>query len=193
MTALVFLGVGFLGGYMYDAHRNSEAQQASVAAAAPAAAQTAQDLPPGHPPINNDTMIRALEDQARQNPQNPQALLRLANLLYDQRRFQEAAGWYEKALKLDPGDVNARTDLGTVYFNLGRPEDALGEYRRSLQSEPNHQPTLYNLIVVNLEGIHDLGAARAAWERLDRLNPGYPGLDRLKEQLDAAGGVAAKP
>jgi tetratricopeptide (TPR) repeat protein len=194
ITAIVFFGVGFLGGYIFAAHRSSEAPQASVAAVVPAATQTAQALPPGHPPINADSMIQALEDAAGQNPQDPQAPLRLANLFYDQQRFQEASEWYEKALKLDPRNVDARTDLGTAYFNLGRPRDALREYRQSLEIQPDHQPTLYNMIIVNLEGIHDLAAARSAWQRLDRLNPGYPGLDRLKQQLDAAQGAkAGKP
>jgi tetratricopeptide (TPR) repeat protein len=194
ITAIVFLGVGFLGGYIFAAHRSSQAPQASVAAVEPAAAPQAQALPPGHPPINADSMVQALEEAARQNPQDAQAPLRLANLLYDQQRFQEASEWYEKALNLDPRNVDARTDLGTAYFNLGRPRKALGEYRRSLEIQPDHQPTLYNLMIVNLEGLHNLAAARAAWQRLDRLNPRYPGLDNLKLQLDAASGAgAAKP
>ncbi len=192
ITAIAFFGVGLLAGYMIAVHQNSQTQQAPAMAAAPAAGQASQSLPPGHPPINTDSMIQALQDAARQNPQDPQAPLRLANLLYDQNRYQEAAQWYEKALKLDPKNVDARTDLGTVYFNLGRPRDALREYRESLKIQPDHQPTLYNLIIVNLEGLHDLPAARAAWEHLHRLNPQYSGLDSLKQQLDAAGGAAAK-
>lgn len=212
ITAIVFLGVGFLGGYIFASHRSSQAP-ASVAAVAAAqeqqelppghppvssamggASQGAQQLPPGHPPINANSMIQALEAAAKQEPGNPQPPLRLADLLYDQKRFQEAVPWFEKALKLDPKNVGARTDLGTVYFNLGQPRKALSEYRRSLALQPDHQPTLFNTIIVNLEGTHDVAAARAAWERLHRLNPGYPGLDSLKQQLDSSGGTgSAKP
>ena len=145
-----------------------------------------QGLPPGHPPLNLDSTIKAFEDAAAQNPQDPEPVLRLANLLYDNRRFQDAVQWYQKALKLDPKNVNARTDLGTAYFSLGRPQDALKEYKQSLQIAPRHEPTIFNLIVVNLEGTHDLAAARAAWEKLHAMNPNYKGLDELQQRLDAA-------
>jgi tetratricopeptide (TPR) repeat protein len=209
ITAIVFLGVGFLAGYIYDAHQRSAAPAAQVApadappgamaqAAPQAGAQEAagaslQGLPPGHPPINIDSTIKAFEDQAAQNPQDPEPALRLANLFYDHQRYQDAADWYQKALKLDPKNVNARTDLGTVYFNLGRPQDALAEYKKSLAIDPRHEPTIFNLIIVNLEGTHNLAAARAAWEKLHAMNPNYKGLDELRQKLDTAGGAAARP
>jgi TPR repeat protein len=193
ITAIVFLGVGFLAGYIYDAHQRS-AEPAAVAAAPSAASPAGAPgdpagmggLPPGHPPINIDSTVKALEEQAAQNPKDPQPPLMLANALYDHQRFQEAAEWYEKALALDPKNVNARTDLGTVYFSLGRPQDALAAYRQSLKIDPNHQPTIFNTIIVNLEGTHDVAAARAAWEKLHGMNPNYTGLDSLKQRLDAA-------
>lgn len=211
VTAVVFFGVGFLVGYMYNAHQRADTSggvpavtsaaspggMQGVSAAAGGAGDTlvtpAPDLPPGHPPLNIETAVTTLKKQAAQNPKDPEPPLRLANLFYDQQRFQEAVDWYEKALRLNPRNVNARTDLGTSYFNIGRPQQALEEYRKSLEIEPNHQPTMFNIIVVNLEGIRNVAAARAAWEGLNRLNPNYPGLDRLKRSLDAAGTTSARP
>jgi tetratricopeptide (TPR) repeat protein len=209
ITALVFLVVGFLAGYIYESHRKTPTPAAVVAPAdAPSggtaqtgldtsaqgsAAGGVQGLPPGHPPLNLDSTIKAFEDAAAQNPQDPDPALRLANLFYDNQRFQDAAEWYEKALKLDPKNVNARTDLGTVYFSLGRTEDALAEYKKSLQIDPRHEPTIFNTIIVNLEGTHDLAAARAAWEKLHAMNPDYKGLDGLKQRLDAAQGAGSRP
>jgi tetratricopeptide (TPR) repeat protein len=89
-------------------------------------------------------------------------------------------------LELDPKNVNARTDLGTAYYYTGRPRDALREYDKSLEINPQHEPTLVNVIVVNLEGTHDLAAAQKAWDRLYKLNPNDPALARFKEQIDAA-------
>ena len=86
------------------------------------------------------------------------------------------------------GNAVARTDLGTSYYNLGRADEALREYRQSLEIDPRHQPTLYNMVLVNLEGTHNFAAARQAWERLHGLNPKYPGLDRLKRSLETAEG-----
>jgi len=200
ISAIIFFGVGFLAGYIYDAQRNWNAQR-RTAASAPhipggtpggaaasgvAAGGMGQGLPEGHPIIDTAAIVQTLEEQAARNPRDPEPRLKLANYLYDQQQWRQAIEWYKKALELDPKNVNARTDLGTAYFNLGRPQDAVREYRISLEIDPKHEPTLFNSIVVNLEGTHNLEAARQAWGRLHKLNPNYPGLDRLKQRLDAA-------
>ena len=50
----------------------------------------------------------------------------------------------------------------------------------------NARMILFNRIIANLEGTHDLAAAQAAWDRLHRLNPNYPGLEQLKQGLENA-------
>lgn len=150
-----------------------------------------QALPEGHPPIDMAAVMKTLEEQAAQSPSDPEPRLKLANYLYDHQQWQRAIDWYQKVLALDPKNVSARTDLGTAYFNAGRPDDALREYGKSLEYDPTHQPTLFNSIVVNLDGLHDLAAANRAWERLHKLNPNYPGLDRLKGRLEAAAGAVS--
>lgn len=192
ITALVFFVVGFLAGYITDAQMNWSARQKSgVTAGPPAETQggggpPASGLPEGHPPINADAIVAQLEQMAAKNPKDGEIRLKLANFLYDQKQFARAIEWYQRALELDPRNVNARTDLGTAYFYTGRPQDALQEYRKSLQIDPRHEPTLLNMIVVNLEGTHDLAAAQAAWDRLHKVNPNHPALESLKEKLDAA-------
>lgn len=221
ITAMVFLVVGFFAGYIAEAEFNWNAPEkmsaaGAVAAASNSPAQPAGDsassdsagaamgasgappgangdlkLPPGHPPLDAAATVRALEDQAAKNPQDPTPALELADFYYDQQQFDHAAEWYEKALALDPKNVNARTDLGTSYFNLGRSQDALKEYQESLKIDPNHEPTMFNMVIVNLMGTHDLAAARVEWNKLHQRNPAYPGLDGLKKNLDAAGGNGA--
>ncbi len=197
ITALVFLSVGFLAGYVYKAQSVSSAGEVQSAAApsssspdeAPASSTSSgasgQALPPGHPPIADPATIQMIEQQASQNPNDPAPALQLANLFFDQRQYDQAVPWYQKALQLDPKNVSARTDLGTCFFNLGKPDEALGEFRQSLAIDPRHEPTLFNVVVVNLEGKHDLRAAREAWEKLHRLNPNYPNLDSLKQKIDS--------
>ena len=203
ITAIVFFGVGFLSGYIYDAQKNWSAQQR--AASVPhthedeAGAAAASGMPPGgvsgalpegHPSIDTSAVVKAMEEEAARNPRDPEPRLRLANYLYDQHQWLQSVEWYQKTLELDPKNVNARTDLGTAYFNLGRAQDALREYRKSLEIDPKHEPTIFNTIVVHLNGTHDLEAAQQAWERLSKLNPSYPGLDRIKQALDGARATA---
>ncbi len=197
ITAIIFFGVGFLSGYIYDAQKNWSAQQR--AASAPhthegeaGAAQTAGmppgggTLPEGHPPVDTSAVVKAMEEEAGRNPRDPEPRLRLANYLYDQQQWPKAIEWYQKALDLDPKNINAHTDLGTAYYNVGRGQDALREYRKSLEIDPKHEPTMFNMIVVNLHGTGDLAAAQRSWEQLNKLNPAYPGLDRIKQALDGA-------
>jgi tetratricopeptide (TPR) repeat protein len=201
VTAIVFLGVGFLAGYIYEAQRKPNAQPSLAAAgnpqpqnetpgsagtSAPSSGATTAGLPEGHPPIDMTGQTKVLEDEAAQNPKDPAPRLELANSLYDQKQYDKAIEWYRQALELDPKNINARTDLGTAYFYTGRPQDALKQYRKSLELDPRHEPTLYNVILVNLYGTHDLARAQEAWHELHKLNPNHPGLDNLKQRLEAA-------
>jgi tetratricopeptide (TPR) repeat protein len=201
ITAVIFLAVGFLGGYITQAqlswnktHKAAPAAAAppemppadSAASAPPGGATTPQGLPEGHPPIDSATIVKQLEVVAAQNPKDADVRLKLANFLYDQKQYSESIEWYQRALELDPKDVNARTDLGTAYFYSGRPQDALREYDQALQINPSHEPTLLNAIVVNLDGTHDLAAAQKAWDRLYKLNPNHPALAGLKDKINAA-------
>jgi tetratricopeptide (TPR) repeat protein len=210
ITAVIFLAVGFLAGYITDAQMNWSARQKATqttvtpsempppggaASASAGGAMGQQGLPEGHPPIDSAAIIKQLEDMAAQNPKDLDVCLKLANFLYDQKQYSKAIEWYQRALELDPKNVNARTDLGTAYFYTGRPQDALREYDKSLAIDPQHEPTMLNAIVVNLEGTHDIAAAQKAWDRLYKLNPNHPALAGLKEQISAAraAGSAAGP
>lgn len=202
LTAVVFLVVGFLAGYITDAQLNwSARQKAAVASSppqmpaggtpsAPAGGTMPSGLPEGHPPIDAAAIVKQLQDLAAQNPKDVDVRLKLANFLYDQRQYAQAIEWYQRVLELDPKNVNARTDLGTSYFYTDRPKEALREYRKSLELDPRHEPTLLNMVVVNLEGTHDLAAAQAAWDRLRKVNPNHPALESLKQKLDTARGAA---
>ena len=151
ITAVIFLAVGFLAGYITDAQMNWNARQKAAqtaatpsempppggAASAPAGgAMPQQGLPEGHPPIDSAAIIQQMEDMAAQNPKDVDVRLKLANFLYDQKQYSKAIEWYQRALELDPKNVNARTDLGTAYFYTGRPQDALREYDKSLAIDP---------------------------------------------------------
>jgi len=197
-TAAIFLVVGFLAGYITDAQLNWNARQKAPQAAMspempgdanpapPVGGSNPQALPQGHPPIDSGAVIKQMEDMAAQNPKDSDIRLKLANYLYDQKQYNQSIEWYQRALELDPKNVNARTDLGTAYFYSGRSQDALAEYRKSLAIDPKHEPTLLNSIVVNLDGTHDLAAAEKAWDQLHKVNPNHPALAGLKEKLDAA-------
>jgi hypothetical protein len=208
ITIVVFLGVGFLGGYAYNAHKNSALRQKLTADSAPdgsakpqagaasppssSPSTVSEGLPQGHPPVDARQIVQFFESAAAQNPRDPEPRLKLANFLYDQHRWAEAIAWYRQALALSPNNVDAMTDMATCSFNLGEFRQAMNELDRALKVDPQHEPTLFNLIIVNLEGVHNLTAAQQAWARLNALDPAYPHLAQLKQSLDAEMAQAGK-
>jgi len=205
LTAVVFLVVGFLAGYITAAQMGwSGRQKGAMTASAGMTAEntggspetgqggaTPSGLPQGHPPIDNGLIIKQLQEEAQQNPKDPDIPLKLANFLYDQRQYPQAIEWYQKSLALNPKNVNAHTDLGTAYYYAGQSSEALKQYNQSLAIDPDHKPTLLNVIVVNLEGTHDIAAAQRAWDRLHDLDPSNPALPSLKQKLNAARGLGS--
>lgn len=205
VTAIIFLSVGFLAGFIYKSQTQSSAQtRAAVASAASSGSSSAgvmgngsgsnvnpaTGLPNGHPPLEVSEIIQNYEKRAYLKPTDPEIPLRLANYLYDKHYFNLAIKWYEKCLMLKPKDLNARTDLGTCYFYTGQPKQAVSEYKKVLAINPHHQATLFNMIVVNMEGTHELEAAHKYWRELDQQNPNYPGLKEIKAKLDSMAGGA---
>lgn len=205
ITIVVFLGVGFLGGYAYNAHKNSVLRQNVTAVAEQAASgQTNPSattsgstegigLPQGHPPVDGNQIIEFFESEANQNPTDPGPRLKLANFLYDQQRWAEAIPWYHQALRLSPRNVDALTDMATCSFNLGQFAEANSDLHAALKISPNHEPTLFNLIIVNMEGLHNFAAAEGAWQRLHAIDPAYPHLEQLKQRLSTEMASGGKP
>lgn len=211
ITAVIFFSVGFLAGFIYKSQSQAPGPAQAAVATAPnsgspssgtmgagnnASIDPATGLPNGHPPLQVAQTIQNYEQRASQNPQDPKIPLELANYLYDKHYFNLAIEWYQRSLTLDPKNVNAQTDLGTSYFYTGQPQQAISEYKKALALNPNHQPTMFNMIVVNLEGTHNLKEASRYWNDLHRRNPSYPGLSEIKAKLDAAkanAGTAVKP
>ena len=205
VTAVIFFSVGFLAGFIYKSQGQAKVPVPQAAAATSAGTASAgamgggsganinpaTGLPNGHPPLALAQIIQSYEQRANQNPRDPKIPLQLANYLYDNKQFNLAIEWYQRALTLDSRNINAQTDLGTCFFYTGQPQQAITEYKKALALNPNHQPTLFNLIVVNLEGTHDLKAANRYWNDLNRLNPAYPSLRDMKAKLDAAAGSAS--
>ncbi len=149
----------------------------SGAPAAPATLPTAESLQVLAAPL-----LAAVKADAR----NVDALVQAGNLYYDHRVYPEAIGYYTRVLELRPNDVNVRTDLGTAYWYSGFPDKAVAEYEKSLNVDPTHANTLFNLGIVRSEGLKDYAGAVAAWEKLLKTNPQYPQRQRVLELIENA-------
>jgi tetratricopeptide (TPR) repeat protein len=167
-------------------------------AAPPAQSQTASTSQAA--PVLDESQATALRAAAERNPADAVTRVQLGNLYFDAERFDEAARWYEEALKVDPRNVNASTDLGISYYYMNQPDRALAQFDRSLAIDASHSKTLLNIGIVRAFGKQDLEGAAKAWQRVLEIAPESPEARAARQALegvrsahpDIAGSAAAK-
>ena len=59
--------------------------------------------------------------------------------------INEARDMYERIIKIEPGNIPARLNLGVVYAKLGRINDEVEEYKNILKISPHYAPAHSNL------------------------------------------------
>ncbi len=94
-----------------------------------------------------DTAVEFYEKANQIKPEDYDAIVKIGNTYFDSKQFEKAEKWYKLALAKKPADVNVRTDLGITFVERGNPDldRAVKEFQTSLQTNPKHEPTLYNL------------------------------------------------
>ncbi|MBV9923810.1 MAG: tetratricopeptide repeat protein [Acidobacteria bacterium] len=120
-------------------------------------------------------------------PDDYSTVVRLGNFYSSAGRFEDAARWYTAALAKRPEDCDARSELALTFFlrKPSQPERAVGELRRCLDKDPNHVPSLHNLALMLME-TKQYAESEATLARLEKLDPTYEDLPRLRERLRAA-------
>jgi predicted Zn-dependent protease len=198
---------GFLVGYVI-AYAVYEPKVVQQAAPVPAAGNMGmgQSVPPagaGAPAADagsgsgNEQMmatvfqeISTLKAAIEKDPKDVQALVRLANMYHDARKYEEAVQFYKRALAVTPKDVDARTDMGICLYEMGMADDAIAQFRTSLSYDAKHWQTWLNLGIVALSSKNDLKTAADAFGKVEEINPGFKDLPMLKDALKKASAAA---
>lgn len=199
---LLVLLIGLLSGFIlgYVAHETMAArqpvpafaaggpQQAGQTAAPQAAQQQGQTAPQGAAAMQQVQQLRAY---VAENPDDLDAVRKLANLNYDIANWSRAVELYSAYMEKRPDDVDVATDLGAALRHQGRPEEALKLFDLVRERRPDHWQSLYNQILVLA---FDLGRLDDAWAKvleLQEMQPGNPDVERLATEVerrrDAAG------
>jgi Tfp pilus assembly protein PilF len=164
-----------------------------AAAAAPPAEDphttTAADqqgaLPANHPEVNSQQMLDLLIKAAEDSPNQPEVLSRYANELFQIGKMEESAEWYGKVVKLQPKDTDVRSLYGAVLWRIGRKDEAKTQLQTALTQDPKHVPSLHGLFIIALDS-HDVAKATEYVQRIEQIDPKYPGLADLKTRLAAS-------
>lgn len=187
LLAAICLLAGIALGYLF--HGSSSPVAASSNAGAGSASATMGGVNPQAQMPTGDMvnqMAGSLLDRVKSNPADTDALVQLGNLYMDHKQIPQAIEYYEKALKLDSKNVNVRTDMGTCYYYAGDPRRAIKEFEIVLKDDPTHAQTLFNMGVVEQDGLHDAKAAIAAWQKLLDTNPQYEQRDKVQQMIAQA-------
>jgi tetratricopeptide (TPR) repeat protein len=132
-------------------------------------------------PMNAE--VQQLRDYVAQNPNDAEAVLRLANLNFDIRNWLRAQELYSHYLKLRPGDASVLTDLGISYRETQQFDTALDHFRQARKLAPAYWQALYNEVVVLAFDLKRYDEAGSVLEELQRMQPGNPEVAKLAEAV----------
>lgn len=129
-----------------------------------------------------DTAAEFYEKANQIKPDDYRTIVIIGNTYFDSKQFEKAENWYKKALLKKPDDVNVRTDLGITFVERENPDldRAVKEFQTSLQTDPKHEPTLYNLGVAYFKK-GNTAETENLLSRLESVNPNGKLAIRLKE------------
>ncbi len=126
---------------------------------------------------------------------SPAELRAEADKLRNEKKFEEAAAAYRKAIEADKGNLSLYNDLGNVFFALKRYDDAAAAFKGATDRDPHFALGWYNLAHAYRRGERRSQAVEA-YMHYTKLKPDDPdpyyGLGQtLKALGDAQGAVSA--
>ncbi|HEX8117850.1 MAG TPA: tetratricopeptide repeat protein [Pyrinomonadaceae bacterium] len=120
-------------------------------------------------------------------PEDYETVVGLGQVYSAAGRFEDAGRWFTAALAKRPDDCEVRSDLAYTFYKRrpSQPDKAIAELRRCLQSDPNNSHGLYNLAILLME-TKRYDESEATLARLEKADPTYEELPRLREELKKA-------
>lgn len=110
------------------------------------------------------------QDWARVDAKNPLAWFVQGRALGELGRFGEAIEVYRHNLRLAPGDVQARNNLGNAWRDSGRPHEAMQAYRAAVEIDPDYIQAWRNLGLTFYQSKGEAGVTRAL-QKLQAIDP----------------------
>jgi cytochrome c-type biogenesis protein CcmH/NrfG len=171
LMAAICLAVGLGIGY------GSRGLQAPLPAAIPAARSVNAPSAGGHQPTLDD--LRQMADkqaapliaQLKNNPNDSGLLMQVGAIYHSSHQFNEAAGYYDKAVHADPQNAAIRSRLAASLYRSGDADGAIAQLNEALAHDPKDANALFNLGIIKLQGKGDGKGALADWQRLLKSNP----------------------
>lgn len=200
ISAVFGILLGFIAGYLMHEVMASHQPPRFVAnapggpnamAGAPGAPGGTNASAPAAAPQQDMAAVQAqqqemaqLERFVQENPNDEQAILRLANLNFDQSRWDQARDLYSRFLELQPGNADVISDLGVVYRGLKDYDKALAQFEQAQKLKPEHVLSRYNKAIVLAFDLKRYDEAEQVVAELQLLQPGNPRVAELAAEIE---------
>ncbi len=91
--------------------------------------------------------LRYYRDAEIEKPESPELSYNLANVMYQQRKYQDAMENYLKALSSDEvqHQAHAYYNLGNTFYRSGKYPEAIQAYQKCLELTPDDEDAKFNL------------------------------------------------
>jgi tetratricopeptide (TPR) repeat protein len=93
----------------------------------------------------HDEAVREFRLVLAMTPSNRDLYGLIADALFKQQKFEEAAAGYKQFLQVHPGDFRAEMNLGVALIATGHDEEAAAAFRRAVAIDPRDQAARRNL------------------------------------------------
>jgi hypothetical protein len=123
-------------------------------------------------------------------PENPWALVQMAEISFNQKLFDKSADFYERYLKSNPEDTTIRTRLASSLTFSGASERAIKELETVIKTDPENFQALAFLAIAQNE-VGNSEQARAFLSKAIALAPNEEAKSRLLKFGDSVGSLAS--
>jgi len=134
--------------------------------------------------MDETNSIDSLKERLNKDINDIEAALMLGNIYYDLNDAPRSIVYYRRVLDLNPALVNARTDLGAMYWrneDIGLAEQA---FRDAIAEDSGFGQAYVNLGMLLRHARGNINEARAIWQQLLSVNPGHALAAKARELLE---------
>jgi tetratricopeptide (TPR) repeat protein len=97
---------------------------------------------------------------------------------------EEILSMFKLAMERNPNEPELLARYASFLFSLGRFQESVEWFQKSLANRPNHLSTMEDLFNAQLEGLKDARAAADTLAKMSQMDPTYASLPALKKRLE---------
>ena len=97
---------------------------------------------------------------------------------------EEILNMFKLAMERNPNEPELLARYASFLFSLGRFQESVELFEKSLANRPNHLSTMEDLFNAQLEGLKDPKASGTTLAKMSQMDPTYASLPQLKKRLE---------